>query len=247
MIIWFLHPLPLVWHFTLWGNLHSKEISKQELSCWNNWRESFFVEMVRLVSFTMNLIWNRSRYHFLSRQKKFRSKESNGRLAAATIFFGERQDSIGRFYRPRWVCTSVKKFRRSIWRCASKKLFVTEISAPIRELWRAKILFQPSKIFLPSKKFVLTSSRPSLSHWRIRELTKKFDFAVGAARAKNFIIRGVLAFPGRFSYNIQACKRDVQKVFVLLAKFGEFVEGGRLTDQGFGQTLLEVTFTPWNW
>lgn len=34
--------------------------------------------------------------------------------------------------------------------------------------------------------------------------------------------RSVLAFLGKFSYNIELLDNDIQKVFILLARFGEF-------------------------
>ncbi len=52
----------------------------------------------------------------------------------------------------------------------------------------------------------------------------------------------MLAFMGKFSYNIESLNNDIQKVFILLAKFGEFAGVGRLTGQGFGQVLLSITF-----
>ena len=50
--------------------------------------------------------------------------------------------------------------------------------------------------------------------------------------------RGILAFWGKFFYNVEPLSCDVQKVFILLAKFGEFAGVGRLTGQGFGQVRV---------
>ena len=81
----------------------------------------------------------------------------------------------------------------------------------------------------------------------IRELTADIRLDCWSGESKRFYFahdRGVLAFRGNFSYNVELLNNDMQKVYVLLAKFGEFAGVGRLTGQGFGRTLLEVTFTP---
>lgn len=75
----------------------------------------------------------------------------------------------------------------------------------------------------------------------IRELTKQIRLSCWSGESKNFYLahnRGVLAFWGKFSYNIEQMNNDIQKVFILLAKFGEFSGVGRLTGQGFGRVLV---------
>lgn len=79
----------------------------------------------------------------------------------------------------------------------------------------------------------------------IRELTKQIRLSCWSGESKKFYPahnRGMLAFMGKFSYNIESLNNDIQKVFILLAKFGEFAGVGRLTGQGFGQVLLSITF-----
>lgn len=76
----------------------------------------------------------------------------------------------------------------------------------------------------------------------IRELAAQIHLTHWSGQSKKFYLapnRGVLGFWGKFSYDIGALSRDVQKVFLLLAKFGEFAGVGRLTGQGFGQTRVD--------
>ena len=56
----------------------------------------------------------------------------------------------------------------------------------------------------------------------IRELAKEIRLCCWSGESKKFYLtheRGVLAFRGRFSYNIEAWERDMQRVYVLLARF----------------------------
>ena len=76
----------------------------------------------------------------------------------------------------------------------------------------------------------------------IRELAAQIRLKEWEGRSKKFYFapdRGLLAFWGKFSYSVEALSDTVQKVFLLLAKFGEFSSVGRLTGQGFGQTRVE--------
>ncbi len=75
----------------------------------------------------------------------------------------------------------------------------------------------------------------------IRELAEKIRLTQWSGECKKFYLsknRGTLAFRGKFSYSLESLSGDVQKVFLLLAKFGEFAGVGRLTGQGFGQTRV---------
>ena len=77
----------------------------------------------------------------------------------------------------------------------------------------------------------------------IRELAGQIRLTLWRGESQRFYPnhdRGVLAFCGKFFYNIEALSDDVQKVFLLLAKFGEFSGIGRLTGQGFGQVVSTV-------
>ena len=77
----------------------------------------------------------------------------------------------------------------------------------------------------------------------IRELAGQIRLTLWRGESKRFYPnhdRGVLAFCGKFFYNIEALSNDIQKVFLLLAKFGEFSGIGRLTGQGFGQVVSTV-------
>ena len=72
----------------------------------------------------------------------------------------------------------------------------------------------------------------------IRELAAQIRLTQWHGQSKKFYFgrdRGTLAFWGKFFYDLKALSEDVRKVFVLLAKFGEFSGVGRLTGQGFGQ------------
>ena len=74
----------------------------------------------------------------------------------------------------------------------------------------------------------------------IRELAGQIRLSCWRGECKRFYTarnRSTLAFWGKFFYNVEALSRDLQKVFVLLAKFGEFAGIGRLTGQGFGRVL----------
>ena len=75
----------------------------------------------------------------------------------------------------------------------------------------------------------------------VHELAAQIRLTKWQGQSKKFYLaadRGTLAFWGNFSYDIGALSRDVQKVFVLLARFAEFAGVGRLTSQGFGQTKV---------
>lgn len=79
----------------------------------------------------------------------------------------------------------------------------------------------------------------------IRELAAQVRLTHWRGESKNFHAaqnRTVLAFSGKFVYNLEALNHDVRKVFLLLAKFGEFAGVGRLSGQGFGQ--VRVSFAP---
>ena len=76
----------------------------------------------------------------------------------------------------------------------------------------------------------------------IREFAAQIRLTEWSGQSKKFYPahdRGILAFWGKFFYNIEALSDAVQRVFLLLAKFGEFSGIGRLTGQGFGQTRVE--------
>ena len=76
----------------------------------------------------------------------------------------------------------------------------------------------------------------------IKELAAQIRLTEWRGQSKKFYFghdRGTLAFWGKFFYNVAALSEDVRKVFMLLAKFGEFAGVGRLTGQGFGQVRVE--------
>lgn len=75
----------------------------------------------------------------------------------------------------------------------------------------------------------------------IRELAERIRLTQWSGESQKFYLskdRGTLAFRGKFFYSLESLSGDVQKVFLLLAKFGEFAGVGRLTGQGFGQTRV---------
>ena len=75
----------------------------------------------------------------------------------------------------------------------------------------------------------------------IRELAAQIRLTQWSGESRKFYFgrdRGTLAFFGRFLYNVAATDNDLNKVFMLLARFGEFAGVGRLTGQGFGQTRV---------
>lgn len=75
----------------------------------------------------------------------------------------------------------------------------------------------------------------------IRELAAQIHLTEWQGQCKKFYFasdRGTLAFWGKFSYDVAALSGEVQKAFLLLAKFGEFAGVGRLTAQGFGQVRV---------
>ena len=83
---------------------------------------------------------------------------------------------------------------------------------------------------------------PAADKKNIREFAAQVRLTDWQGQSKKFYFahnRGVSAFWGKFFYNIEALSGDVQKVFLLLAKFAEFSSVGRLTGQGFGQTRVE--------
>ena len=76
----------------------------------------------------------------------------------------------------------------------------------------------------------------------IQELAAQIRLTEWSGQSKKFYFapdRGTLAFWGKFFYNVEAFSEDIQKVFILLAAFGEFSGVGRLTGQGFGQSRVE--------
>ena len=78
----------------------------------------------------------------------------------------------------------------------------------------------------------------------IKELATQIRLTQWQGQSKKFYLavnRGTLAFWGKFFYNVEALSHDVQKVFILLAKFAEFAGVGRLTSQGFGQTRVNIS------
>ena len=77
----------------------------------------------------------------------------------------------------------------------------------------------------------------------LHELAKEIRLTEWEGRSKKFFFakdRGVLAFWGKFLYEMENFPEDVRKVFRLLASFGEFSGVGRLTGQGFGQTQIKI-------
>ena len=77
----------------------------------------------------------------------------------------------------------------------------------------------------------------------IRELAADIRLMQWQGQSKKFYFghdRGTLAFWGEFKYNLEALSEELQRVFLLLAKFSEFSGVGRLTAQGFGQTRIKV-------
>lgn len=75
----------------------------------------------------------------------------------------------------------------------------------------------------------------------IREIAAQIRLTQWSGESQKFYFgrdRGTLAFFGRFLYNVEATEKNSIKVFMLLAKFGEFAGVGRLTGQGFGQTRV---------
>ena len=62
------------------------------------------------------------------------------------------------------------------------------------------------------------------------------------SRRKNFRVcrsNGRFGATKKFFY-VEALNDDVQRVFILLAKFGEFAGVGRLTGKGFGQVRVSA-------
>jgi len=79
----------------------------------------------------------------------------------------------------------------------------------------------------------------------IRELATQIRLTQWSGESQKFYLgrdRGMLAFFGRFLYNVEATDKDSNKVFMLLAKFAEFAGVGRLTGQGFGQTRVSCFY-----
>lgn len=78
----------------------------------------------------------------------------------------------------------------------------------------------------------------------IRELAAQIRLTQWRGESKKFYFardRGTLAFSGEFFYNVEALSNELQRVFLLLAKFGEFAGVGRLTGQGFGQVRINIS------
>lgn len=76
----------------------------------------------------------------------------------------------------------------------------------------------------------------------IKELAAQIRLTEWQGRSKKFYLshdRGTLAFWGRFLYDLKNLDSNMQKVFMLLAKFGELSGVGRLCAQGFGQTRVK--------
>ena len=75
----------------------------------------------------------------------------------------------------------------------------------------------------------------------IKELAAQIRLTEWQGRSKKFYLaqdRGTLGFWGNFKFSLKELNSDVQKVFMLLAKFGEYAGVGRLCAQGFGQTRV---------
>lgn len=75
----------------------------------------------------------------------------------------------------------------------------------------------------------------------IREIAEQIRLTEWEGRSRKFYFahdRGTLGFWGKFRYNLTGLDFDLRKVFLLLARFGEFSGVGRLTAQGFGQTRI---------
>ena len=87
-------------------------------------------------------------------------------------------------------------------------------------------------------KWIQAEMPASVDKKLIRELAGQIRLTCWHGESKKIYIsqdRGILAFRGKFFYNVESLSKDIQKVFILLAKFGEFAGVGRLTGQGFGQ------------
>ena len=77
----------------------------------------------------------------------------------------------------------------------------------------------------------------------IRDLAMQIRLTQWQGQSKKFYLaydRGTTAFWGKFFYNLGSVNHEFQKIFLLLANFGEFSGVGRLTGQGFGQTRIEI-------
>ena len=75
----------------------------------------------------------------------------------------------------------------------------------------------------------------------IKELAAQIRLTEWQGRSKKFYLaqdRGTLGFWGNFKFSLKELEFDAQKVFMLLAKFGEYAGVGRLCAQGFGQTRV---------
>lgn len=75
----------------------------------------------------------------------------------------------------------------------------------------------------------------------IKELAAQIRLTEWQGRSKKFYLaqdRGTLGFWGNFKFSLKDLEFDAQKVFMLLAKFGEYAGVGRLCAQGFGQTRV---------
>ena len=75
----------------------------------------------------------------------------------------------------------------------------------------------------------------------IKELAAQIRLTEWQGRSKKFYLaqdRGTLAFWGKFKFSLNDLNSDAKKVFMLLAKFGEYAGVGRLCAQGFGQTRV---------
>lgn len=78
----------------------------------------------------------------------------------------------------------------------------------------------------------------------IRELAAQIRLTYWRGESKVFHLsrnRGTLAFRGNFVYDLESLNHDTRKVFLLLAKFGEFAGVGRLSGQGFGQVRISFS------
>ena len=76
----------------------------------------------------------------------------------------------------------------------------------------------------------------------IRELAQNVRLTAWDGHCKKFYFshdRGTYAFWGKFLYNMESIDENSRKVFLLLARFGEFSGVGRLAAQGFGQTRIK--------
>ena len=111
---------------------------------------------------------------------------------------------------------------------------IDDYDAPIP---RADLIF-PSL----ADKWTQSEMPASVDKKDIRELAAQIRLTEWSGQSKRFYFardRGTLAFWGNFRYDISRLDVNVRKVFMLLAKFGEYSGVGRLCGQGFGQSRVQ--------